>query len=381
MGRRCRSGGHLPTLRRRALLEGSCAALLASTGCEVEPFVGGAPFASAQGSVDGAYELVVADASGVRARFPSEVRGHGLAVHPAAPWRVVMFARRPHRVGIIADVRTGAVSGRFEAPTGRHHSGHGCFSADASVLYVVESDVVSGRGYLAVLDSDTLERIAEFDTYGLGPHEVVLMPDGATLAVANGGLVTEPGERDPINLDTMQSSLVYLDASNGERLGQHTVAEEKASLRHLAVADDGTVAVAMQVQRGALVDTEPRPLVAIQRPGEALRALEDGRELGTVMEDYAGAIAIDGVSRVAAVTSPRGNVVAFWDLDSGALRGAQAFADVCGVALSADGASFVLTGSGGQVRHTDSVTLEELPDARSRLGDVLWDNHLVALPV
>lgn len=381
MGRSRYSGRSHPVVRRRAVLRGSCAALLASTGCEGELLSDGARFASAQGSEDGAYELIVADASGVKARFPSDVRGHGLAVHPAAPGRVVMFARRPHRVGIIADVRTGTVSSRFEAPVGRHHSGHGCFSADASVLYVVESDVISGRGFLAVLDSDTLERVAEFETYGLGPHEVVLMPDGGTLAVANGGLVTEPGEREPINLATMESSLVYLDASTGVRLGQHAVAEEKASLRHLAVADDGTIAVAMQVQRDALSDSEPRPLVAIQRPGEALRALEDGRELGTAMEDYAGAVAVDGTSRVAAVTSPRGNVVAFWDLDSGALRGAQPFDNVSGIALSADGATFVLSGSGGQVRHIDPVSLEELPDARSRFGDVLWDNHLVALPV
>lgn len=370
-----------PMMGRRSVLGGCCAWLVASMGCDGQGSVEGPRFASAQGAEEGAYELVVVDGQGVRARFVTDVRGHGLAAHPSNPDRVVMFARRPGTVGIVGDVRSGEVVGRFEAPTDRHHSGHGCFSADGSTLFVVEAEVVSGRGFVAVLDAHTLERRGAFETHGLGPHEVVLMPDGVTLAVANGGLVTEPGGRDPINLDTMASSLTYLDASSGERLGLHTVPESKASLRHLAVADDGTVVVAMQVQRDALEDGDPRPLIAVQHPGEPLRSLEDGLELGTAMEDYAGSVAVDSVSRVAALTSPRGNLVAYWNLDSGASHGIQTFADVSGVALSSDGAAFVLTGAGGQVRQTDPSTLEELPDARSQLGDVRWDNHLLALPV
>lgn len=367
-------------LTRRAILGGSGALLVAPVGCEGDD-VWSPRFASAHGDTDGAYALVVADAEGIRARFASEVRGHGLAVHPLNRDLAVMFARRPGRVGIVGDLRSGEVVGRFEAPEDRHQAGHGCFSADGSMLYVVEAESVSGRGVIAVLDAATLQRRGEFDTHGLGPHEVLLMPDGVTLAVANGGLVTAPGERDPINLDTMQSSLVYLDASSGELLSQHTVLESKASLRHLAVADDGTIAVAMQVQRDALDDSEPRPLVAVQRPGEPLRALDDGLELGTAMEDYAGAVAVDSSSRIAALTSPRGNLVAFWDLDSGASKGVQTFADVSGIALSSDGSAFVLTGAGGQIRQTDSSSLEELPDARSQFDGVRWDNHLVALPV
>jgi len=359
---------------------GSCAAAMLPLGCEDAGRATGELWASAQGADAGSFELLVASSQGVHERFASEVRGHGLAVSPTNPARVVMFARRPERVGLVCDVGAGEIVGRIECASGRHMAGHGCFSLDGERLFVVEADLVTGEGTIAVLGADTLERLGEFSSYGAGPHEIVLMPGGGALAVANGGLVTAPGGRDPINLDTMRSSLVFVDTDSGVLLGEHTVAEPKASLRHLAVAQDGTIAVVMQIQREALADTEPRPLIAIHRPGGALVSLEDGLELGTAMDDYAGAVAVDDVARVAAVTSPRGNLVAFWDIDTGAAIGVQRFDDVSGVALSADGTRFILSGSGGQLRQTDTLTLQEPPDSRTRLENVRWDNHLLTLP-
>lgn len=351
----------------------------APLGCEDAASFSGELWASAQGAEPGSFELVVASSQRVHARFGSEVRGHGLAVSPAAPERVVMFGRRPERIGMVADLMSGELTARFECPTGRHLTGHGCFSGDGMRLFVAEADLVTGEGTIAVLDATTLARLGEFASHGIGPHEIALMPDDRVLVVANGGLVTEPSGRDPINLDTMRSSLVYVDTESGELLGEHTVPESKASLRHLAVSADGTVTVVMQIQREALEDQEPRPLIAVHRPGEALEALVDGLELGTAMDDYAGAVAVDDTSRVAAVTSPRGNLVAFWHLDTGLSLGVQRFDDVSGVAVSADGSRFVLSGSGGQLRQTDTVTLEEQPAARARLSGVRWDNHLLTL--
>lgn len=369
-----------PQLSRRTLIGRALALGLAPLACDAERAWAQPRWASAVATDAGTFELVAADAHGVRVRLASDVRGHGLAVHEVAPERVVMFGRRPERIAIVGDLRRGAVVGRIESPAERHQSGHGCFGLDGSVLYVVEADNVSGHGFIAVLDAETLQRKAEFATHGIGPHDLALLPDGSAIVVANGGLITEPGGRDPINLDTMASSLVYLDPRTGALLETHTVAETKASLRHLAVAEDGTVAVAMQIQRAALDDADPRPLIGVRAPGEPLRALEDGLDLSTAMEDYAGAIAIDSATRVAAITSPRGNLIGFWKLDGGALVGVHAFDDVSGVAQSSDGERFVFTGSNGQLRQVDTLALEELPGARHQFGDVRWDNHLIALP-
>lgn len=366
-------------LRRRELVLGAGAVVAAPLGCDEATTSGEELWASAQGSEAGSFELVVASSQRVHARFQSEVRGHGLAVNPAVRGQVVMFGRRPAQVGIVGDLHLGSVVGRFECPGGRHLTGHGCFSLDGASLFVAEADLVTGEGSIAVLDADTLEREREFSSHGVGPHELALTPEGAALVIANGGLVTEADGRDPINLDTMRSSLVYVDVLSGALLGEHTVPESKASLRHLAVAADGTVVVVMQIQREALADEDSRPLIAVHRPGGELEPLLDGLELGLAMDDYAGAVAVEHGSRVAAVTSPRGNLVAYWNLDSGLSLGVQRFDDVSGVAVSADGTRFVFSGSGGQLRQTDTATLQEQPEARSRLEDVKWDNHLHAL--
>jgi len=354
-----------PSLLRRTLLHGSGALFLAPLGCEAERLGDAELWASAQGDEAGAYELVVAGPAGVRARIATAHSG-----------RVVMFGRRPGRIGIVGDVASESVVARFESEAGRHQVGHGCFSADGSRLFVAVAEDVSGAGFIEVFDAQTFERVEEFGTHGVGPHEIALLPDGRTLAVANGGLVTEPGEREPINLDTMQSSLVYVDTQTGALLDEHRVFEPKASLRHLALAEDGTVVVVMQIQRDALADTDPRPLIAVHRPGGVLEVLTDGLELGTAMDDYAGAVALDDTARVAAVTSPRGNLVAYWNFDAGAAVGVQRFDDVSGVALSSQGADFVLSGSGGQIRQTDAATLEERLDGRVQFSNLRWDNHL-----
>jgi hypothetical protein len=55
---------------------------------------------------------------------------------------------------------------------------------------------------LGVRDAtDGYRQIGELASFGVGPHELVLMPDGATLAVANGGIRTHPG-RDRAKLGT-----------------------------------------------------------------------------------------------------------------------------------------------------------------------------------
>ncbi|MEM9461954.1 MAG: DUF1513 domain-containing protein [Myxococcota bacterium] len=369
-------------LPRRPFLAGLGAMLampVVGAGCDAD-FVG-ERWISAQGADDDTYGLVVAEPGGVATTVKSGFRGHAVALHPADPSRVVMFARRPGRFGIVVDLERVQIVQRFECVAHRRLAGHGCFYADGTRLLTVEADIQTAEGTIAVRDADTLEIVRELDTYGIGPHEAALMPDGRTVVVANGGILTRPETgRDKLNLDTMRSTLAYVDLASGSLLAEERVPEDKASIRHLAVTEDGTVVVAMQVQREALDHTEPRPLVAVQRPGHGLQILEDGLELTTAMQDYAAGVAVDDHSRVAAVPSPRGNLVAFWNIDTGKLVRHLAFDDVSGVALSRDQRRFVLSGSGGQVRLVDADTLAEVEEARERFSDVRWDNHMIVVP-
>ncbi len=334
---------------------------------------------SASGKDGDHFGLAIWDVENRRIRsLPSGVRGHGMAQHPRTPERIVMFSRHPGELALLVNLRTGTIERRFECSDGRRFSGHGCFSADGRYLYAAESDIESGTGIISVRDTTSFRVSKQFLTHGIGVHEIKLMPDGATLVAANGGIMTRPqsGEKK-LNLDSMQSSLVYLDAASGTFREQVFVAEPKASLRHVDVARDGSVAIAMQVQREAMSRDDTVALAAIHKRGQKVRLLNAPVEVIAKMNDYIGSVTINQRSRIAGFTSPRGNLAAFWHVDTEQFMGYHAMHDVCGVTTSLDQRHFVLSNSFGELRQLDAYTLKENIAARIKLTGVHWDNHLM----
>lgn len=311
-------------------------------------------------------------------QLPTDFRGHGAALHPTRPNSALLFARRPGYTGIEVDLASGELVNQFHCAQGRHLYGHGCFSADGKVLFTTEADIEGGVGKIGIRDADTYQLLGEYDSYGVGPHELRLMPDGNTLVVANGGLLTRPDTgRRVLNLDTMDSSLVYIDAHSGELVDQVRVAEPKASLRHLDVANDGTVAVAIQVQREATQHSDLVPLAITHRRGDAARVLHEPLPILARLQDYMGSVAISNTTRRVGFTSPRGNLAVFWDLDSGEFVGQHSMRDVCGLATDPSQSRFILSSSSGQMRVLDSTTLQEQREQRVNAAGLHWDNHMV----
>ena len=309
----------------------------------------------------------------------SVFRGHGLCQNPAKPEQVVMFSRRPGTHGIRLNTESGEIDGRFHSLNDRYMQGHGCYSADGQWLYCTESSISTGEGKITVRDANTLEQVNEFSSYGIGPHEVKLMPDGKTLVIANGGLLTHPDSgRKVLNLDTMRSTLTYIDSRNGKLIGEHSVDEPKASIRHLDVATNGTVAMGLQVQRKAMDSNALTPLAAIHKPGQDIQILNAPENLTRKLHDYMGSVAINNVSRIAAFTSPKGDLALFWDIDDLTLQGYHRFHDVCGLAVSQDNRYFILSNSAGKIRQINTRTLQEKVDKRLTFQNVSWDNHMLS---
>ncbi len=200
----------------------------------------------------------------------SGFRGHGMSQHPLYPASLLMYSRRPGNTVIQVNLKTGRLENQFKCAENRHLFGHGCFSQDGKTLFTTEADPLTGEGKIGIRDAQTYAVIGEYESHGIGPHELKLMPDGKTLVIANGGILTHPDSgRKKLNLDTMKSSLIYIDVANGEKLAAFEVDEPKASIRHLDVATDGTVAFAMQVQRVATSHQNTVPLGGIHKLGQA----------------------------------------------------------------------------------------------------------------
>lgn len=381
------SQGHTGKHGRRDFIAGVAALSFAATRC-AEPPTGRLTFASARGMMrSGAgerYGLAVAGSEGrLQADIPTDFRGHGLCRRPGHPGWLVMFERRPGRRYLIAELASGHGPNAHRlgaCPSDRNLQGHGCFSADGRTLFTVEADNQSAQGFLGMVDADSGLRVGELATFGIGPHEAIALADRRHLAVANGGILTRPATgREKLNLDTMRSNLTFIDTETQSRVETQELPVQKGSIRHLAALADGTIAAGLQIQREASGASESAPIAAVFRRGQAPMLLDKPVEVGEAMRGYVGSVAISPRSRLAGFTSPRGNLAAFWHVDTGDFAGYHRLADVCGLSVSPDGDLFVLSSSTGAIRFLDAFTLAEQERARRTFHNLPWDNHLVVL--
>ena len=331
----------------------------------------GAPtYLAAAGLPDGSFVLLgLGDDGDERFRLPLPARGHAAAAHPTRP-EAVAFARRPGSYAIVLDCLEGDVLTRLAAPEGRAFQGHGAFSADGATLFTTEV-AEDGRGVIGLWDAGAgYGRIGEVSSGGDGPHEMLLMPGGARLAVANGGILTDLASgRTPLNLAEMRPNLASLDPATGavQQMLELPAALRFNSLRHLAAGSDGTLAAALQ-WAGAQIETPP--LLALHRPGaDALEFRSAPEALQRRMRNYAGSVAVSGDGRRAALTSPKGGLMLAFDLDGDGVEALEA-ADICGVATAASGGFACTTGEGRFLAGGGPARLH---------SGLAFDNHLVRI--
>lgn len=318
------------------------------------------------------------DAEG-RLRFdlPLPARAHAIAMHPSGETAMVV-ARRPDTFLQPVDLRAGRLLPGLDCDPERHLYGHGVYSLDGRYLYTTENDFEAGRGVIGVREVDAgYRQINEFDSGGIGPHELCLLSDGRTLAVANGGMRTHPDfDRTVLNLETMQPSLCYVDRQDGRLIESCRLSDRlhQNSIRHMAVAGRDSICLAMQYQGPR---TDRPPLIALHQRGQALLLLSAPDDVLARMQNYCGSVTVDSSGRCFAVSSPRGDVVTFWSAEDGRFLGHTSVADGCGIAAAESAGEFLLSsGEGGLYRYDiSSDSLTPLAD----YADWRWDNHLTRL--
>ncbi|MBB2495577.1 DUF1513 domain-containing protein [Aquipseudomonas ullengensis] len=361
-------------MKRRAFLGFSSALLAAGAlGGWKLTHQGGQPLLlSARDDSDGKHYAVGyrLDGSKVFATHVSE-RCHDVVPHPSLPL-AVFVGRRPSRESYLVDLRDGRLLQTLDSPKDRHFYGHGVFHKDGEWFYSTENDTSDpGRGVLGVyrVTDGLLQRERELSTHGLGPHQLLWMPDGETLVVANGGIRTEADSRVMMNLDAMEASLVLM-RRDGSLISKEQLPEQMNSVRHLAVASDGTIVSGQQYEGEP---TDAVPLLAIKRPGQPFQHFPLGDTQRAVMNQYTASLAIHSELRLLALTAPRGNRFFIWNLDSTELLLDAPLADCAGVGAVANG--FVVTSGQGRCRLYDCRGAQISAQSLA-LPAGLWDNHL-----
>lgn len=302
-----------------------------------------------------------------------DFRGHGIQAHPNKINQVLVFPRRPGTRLLCVDLQTAEIVRQITADTGYHFYGHGVYEKHGHFLYTTENQYNTGEGVITVRDAETLEPIKKFSSGGIGPHDIKLLSDNKTLVVANGGIKTNPAKpRQKLNINNMESSLVYLDRCDGTVLERYQLDDAKLSIRHLAVTSKDEV-VAVQQYQGLAVNASE--LVMFHKMGNKPRIPGiDDRTLKR-MNAYTASVVADDSGNSVLVTSPKGNIVTLWDIQKNRLIASYDLHKPYGVVFSPDHQGFVistvgtglyvLSKTGGQPVSIDVDT------------DGAWDNHML----
>jgi len=319
---------------------------------------------------DGSYAVAVAGSNGEIlhiADLPS--RGHDVTFDPVSG-KAVVFARRPGTFALVFYITGAGEPQTITSPPGHHFYGHGVFSADGRLLYAAENAFETATGKIGIYDcTDGFRRKGALASHGIGPHEVLLMPDNRTLVVANGGIETHLGYgRQKLNIPLMKPSLAYLDTATGDLIDQVVLPQalHKLSIRHLCVDGGGAVWFGCQYEGGSGDDV---PLLGRHRPGAEPELFGAEGGLCQSMKHYVGSVAANADGSLVAATSPRGGVAIMLEADSGRIVSSRNLPEVCGAA--ADGAGFV--------HSTHRGLLDIQGHAVSSQTIAAWDNHLLRI--
>jgi hypothetical protein len=303
-------------------------------------------------------------------------RGHGICA-TADERLVAVFARRPGDFVWVIDLNTQQVVHKINATSQRHFYGHGVFTLDGSTLLCSENAYETGEGVIGVYDAhDNFARIGEFQSDGIGPHEIKLLADGKTLIVANGGIQTHPDSpRVKLNLETMRPNLAYIDITSGRLLHKHELDSEfhQLSIRHIDISSDNTVAIAMQSQGDPYVHP---PLIAVQQGEQPIKMLTALGDVQNRLRNYCGSVAFSHDSKMFAVSSPRGGLVTYWSA-KGNYLGLHNQTDACGVSDSMDDQSkFLISDGSGAIMQIEN---EFKSTVYYKSNNWRWDNHMLVL--
>src|SRR5690606_31767366 len=198
---------------------------------------------------------------------------------------------------------------------------------------------------------------------------LLLLGDGRTIAVANGGIETHPDfGRAKLNLATMKPSYVLVDRETGDLIEKHELPPDlhQLSIRHMDI--DGTGAVWFGCQHEGPATDRPA-LVGRAVRGRELELIGMPDDVLSGLRNYIGSVAANRDAGTVAVTSPQGNSYAVIEAATSKVVTVERLTEVCGVAP--DHRGFMVTTGTGEIVVPEGRTFEE--------EDFVWDNHVLRI--
>lgn len=318
-------------------------------------------YASAYKDITGSYGVALLTERGeILQQYTLPARGHGV-VFSHFQRMLVTFARRPGTFAMAIDLKMKKSPIIFSTPKNRHFYGHGTFSADGQLVYTTENDFENSAGIIGIYNAALdFERIGEFQSFGIGPHELALLPDGRTLCIANGGIATHPDMgRTKLNIHRMEPSIAFIDTATGNLIEKHTLPPDlsRLSMRHVDIDGSGNIWIGCQYQGQ---QSSYVPLIAKVSVGEKMEILELPTAQMWMLKNYIGSVACNRENNTVAFTSPKGGVVLIIDTRTSKVISTHQEQRAGG--LAASGKGFIVSSDRGIFAQTSHK--------------LYWDNHI-----
>lgn len=306
-----------------------------------------------------------------RAAYP--VRGHGLQVLP--PLNAGVFSGMESDTVVGFDLDTLDMTA-FVRPTqeGWRFGGHPAIMPDRKHVAIAErhpadpksgdraADIARLSGRIVIRDAVTLAPIGAMPSYGIRPHEIQVTEDGRHFVVAHYGStnVAGSGDDNPDIPDPIAPGIAVIEISSGKLVSWIDGADPMAELRHLAGKRlDRIFAVTAKMAwadspEAAGLEADPGAEHGFEYLASQPVRVAEGRTAqllaGQVpLTRHGLSVLYDGGSDEILMTFPATHSIALFDGATGSLKklirtDALGLKWPCGVALSADGSRWHVTG-------------------------------------
>ena len=264
--------------------------------------------------------------------------GHGFTPRLDKP-HIVLVTEKHGQGCLELDLNAGKILRRVKAGEGREFYGHSAFSPDGKLWYCTEANTEDGSydGVLAVRDAASLElRDKTFPTHGVSPHDCILIDDGDTLVITNGG--------GPVSAADAPAGVAYVNVKTGEARKVLKFKDSKINAGHITMTSRGEL-VCVSAPREGIADTSDdwRGAITFYHPDKDQFVTADD-PIRQKMKGETLSVAIHEETMVVGATNPSGDLVTFWDFKTGKLI--KAITDLLwprGISLTLDGRWFVVT--------------------------------------
>tara|TARA_R110001592_G_C13192015_1_gene752942 strand:+ start:981 stop:2066 length:1086 start_codon:yes stop_codon:yes gene_type:complete len=258
--------------------------------------------------------------------------GHGLAFHPTHKERAVVFEKRGKGACEI-DLIKKTVLRDIPTEINRQFYGHGTYSDDGKILYSAET-IIEGEfaGLIVMRNTDTLEELGHFPSYGNRPHDCQLLKDKRTMIITNGGGMYGEYEK---------GSVTWVDTKTRALIKKIPIENKKLNAGHVAVADSGDICVVSAPREGLGFDKERGGILIANKDG-LLTSVKAPRKLLDALFGETLSVCIDNTNRTAVTMTPDAGEILFWDLDTRKIKHRLQVTHPRGVCMTQDKNYFVV---------------------------------------